>query len=400
MNDTQLRERFDQWAAPLRATPPPPVGVLRRRARRHRARLAAAAGSALALTGLLAGLIVWSQGPAGRGQGPARQAFPAVWGTNAYPVPPGQPYVFVNGSAGGQAELRDAATGAVLKMLRAAGQGEFTSVTATPDDRLFVLAENSAGGQISFAELRISPGGRSGSPAIALTPVLANVTLADGSTVYFMAVNAAGTRLVLNVAAPGGLSSTLTVYDLTTGAVIGSWAEPGASLSTAQFLGADEMVVAWPIAPTTGASGSTVETTELRLVNTASRFRRGTSLPADSRPDRLPGFAGTLSQDGSVGMNTIDGAIGITSRPAGKSADLLEYGALTGRLLWAVPLGPASALRGPDFCGVLWASPDGRDLLTQCGTRQLAITDGRATAVRLPWILPSEQGLGVTPFAW
>jgi hypothetical protein len=35
-------------------------------------------------------------------------------------------------------------------------------------------------------------------------------------------------------------------------------------------------------------------------------------------------------------------------------------------------------------CGILWSDPHGRHLLTQCGTIQASIVDGRSTRIHLP----------------
>jgi len=102
-------------------------------------------------------------------------------------------------------------------------------------------------------------------------------------------------------------------------------------------------------------------------------------------------FDGSFSPDGSVALNSDAG--GLDSTPPGPTADLLETDAVSGRLLWSVPLGPASALQnGSGFCGVLWASANGRDLLTQCGTRQLSIVNGKARVVHLAWLFPGGNG--------
>jgi hypothetical protein len=58
MNDIDLRERFDEWAAPLRATPPPKLAVIRSRARRRVVRIAGAVGAAFAVTAAVTGLVV------------------------------------------------------------------------------------------------------------------------------------------------------------------------------------------------------------------------------------------------------------------------------------------------------------------------------------------------------
>ncbi len=384
MNDTELREKFDQWAAPLRAIPAPDFARLRSQARRRNAGLAGLAACFLAVTGLLAGLIAASVTST-----PA-PSWPAVWGSGSFPAPPGQPYVVVS-TGDGPAVLRNAATGAVLEVLQPGG-GQFLAVTATPGDRLFVLAQASASGQLAFAELRIG--------TQRLVPVLPGAALPDGSQISSMAVNAAGTRLAVAFSTPGGSNAglgTMQVYNLQTGTLIGSWQAQAANLSAPQFLGTgNTLVVDWPTSFTASRILS-----DLRLMDTTAAFPARSSLLADSRSGGARrGTPGTLSQDGSVTMATVNGQAGRASTTGGGSADLLEFDAFSGRLVARIPLGPAAAANGPGFCGVLWASANGRDLLTQCGSRQLAITGGKAVRVRLAWTFQASLSLQTPPFAW
>ncbi len=56
---------------------------------------------------------------------------------------------------------------------------------------------------------------------------------------------------------------------------------------------------------------------------------------------------------------------------SGTAEILQEFSVATGKLLRTITIGSARAQQQePWFCGVLWASADGRHLLTQCGTRQ------------------------------
>jgi hypothetical protein len=395
MNDSQLREQFGQWAAPLLGTPPPDFGGIRRRARRRVALLAAAGGSALAAFGIVAGLLVSNLA----GAVPPVRA--SLWGSGTYPAPSGQPYVVVNTSASGPAELRDVASGAVVSVLHPLGAAvSFTSIAAAPGDRLFVLAQQGAEGQVSFAELRI---GNGSPPTVRLTPVLTHVSLPGGTDPSFMAVSAAGARLALAAVLPDG-TSRLLVYDLRSGSVIGSWQAPdGVLVIPPQFIrGADELAVEWPAASTPHTGVGAAPQLALRLVATATAFPAGSSLLADSvSSPGLHGISGTFSLDGSVSMNTINGALQAGRTPAGANfVRLLEYSSASGKLLHAIPIGPASALQSQYFCGVLWASADGRDLLTQCGTRQQEVVDGKATVVRLPWIFLAQLDPVISPFAW
>jgi hypothetical protein len=98
------------------------------------------------------------------------------------------------------------------------------------------------------------------------------------------------------------------------------------------------------------------------------------------------------------GLRTLtDGSVAVNMVQSGTAEVLQEFSARSGRLLRTVPIGIARAQQySPDFCGVLWASPCGRDLLTQCGTRQQAVADGKATRVKLACTFLAPQTVTVT----
>jgi hypothetical protein len=392
MNDTELREQFHQWAAPLRATPPPDFTTIRRRTRRRVARQATLGSAALAAVGLVAALVVSVQ------SGIATPAQASGWASATYLAPPGQPYVFVNSFGAGPAELRDVATGSVVSVVRPIPPAvSFTAVAAVPNGRMFVLAEQGADGQLSFAELRVGGTSRGSSPTVRLTPILTGADVPASAQPENITVNAAATRLAIDTSLPDG-SNNLIVYDLRDGSVIGSWP----AFATPQFIGnGDKLVVDW-LSGTRRQLASGHVRSSLRAVDTTHAFPAGSSFLADSLPaPGLHGISGGFTQDGSVSTNTVYGALGSVSTTGYSGATrLLEFSASSGRLLHAIPVGPAGALQGQYFCGVLWASPDGRDLLTQCGSRQQAVIDGRVRLVRLPWLFRPELQPGVTPFAW
>jgi hypothetical protein len=407
VNDNELRDRFDQWAAPLRTTEPPPLAGIRGRARRRTARLAAAAGAAVAVVAIAVSLSVTSL-TAGSGLAPARSG---LWGSSTYPAPPGEPYVFVNAAGTSPAELRDAATGAVIKVVRPlAGAVDFTSAAASADDRVFVLAQQDGSSQVSFAELRIDSGGGARPPAVRLVPVLTGASLPAGSQVYFMAVNAAATRLAFESVAGDGTSSILVVYDLSNDRLIGQWPTgTGGVVAPPQFVrGTDELVAQWVVSDTRGSGpgrrGSVYSrhiVLQPRLINTMSAFPAGSSLLADSgRVHGLDATSGVLSADGSVAMATLDGSLDGSANDKNGIVRLAEYSTSSGRLLYRIPVGPASALQSQYFCGVLWASANGRDLLTQCGSRQQEVADGKVTEVKLAWTFAASQSLATVSFAW
>jgi len=159
---------------------------------------------------------------------------------------------------------------------------------------------------------------------------------------------------------PGGAYSD--IYNLQTGTLIGSWPIDisGASF---QFLGDGNNLV---------ASIGTVERGQDRLVDTTTPFRPGSSLLADSRPYGAGGIFGTFTQDGNIGMDFVNHRGRVL---------LVEYSAASGKVLRNIPIGPSSATDGPYCCGVLWASANGHEVWTQCGTRQLVIVGGHATQI-------------------
>ncbi len=395
MQDYDLRDQFEEWARPLRATSAPAVAALRSRVRRRTARIAAASGFALAVVGLVAGLLVAS-GLVGSGTpgGPVVQAQ-----GSAYPAPPGQPYVFVNSSAtfvndpdvaATPAELRNAATGKVVKVLWPVHRGvSFSAAAAAPGDRLFVLAQQDSDGTLSFAEVRIGASGKAGP----LRQVLRDLPEPPGMQVVRMAVNAPATRLSFTTAVPDGLgpSGSLVVYNLQAGTLIGSWPVVTSSGASSQFLGYGNNLVA--------SVGNVARGQDL-LVDTTTAFPPGSSLLADSRPYGVGAFASpcisgdclTFTQDGTMAL--------YQGGPAGVL--LVEVSAASGKVLRKIPIGPSSAANGtgPYFCGVLWASANGHEIWTQCGTRQLVIVGGHATRIRLAWPLPTNTSSGASVFAW
>jgi hypothetical protein len=374
----------------LRATPAPAVAALRSRIRRRTARTAAAIGSALAVVGLVAGLLV-SGGLAGSGK-PGGPASPAQGA--AYPAPPGQPYVFVNSSAtfvnagnvpATPAELRNAATGKVVKVLQPVRRGvSFSAAAVAPGDRMFVLAQQDSDGTLSFAEIRIGASGKPG----ALHQVLPDLPAGPGMQVVSVVVNAPETRLSFITAAsnsygPSGPDGSLVVYNLQTGTLIGSWPVAFDSGANSQFVGYGNNLV---------ASIDSVERGRDLLVDTTTPFPAGSSLLADSRP--YPGGssatfeAGDFTQDGSMAIGAVNN----------RGRLLLVEVSASGKVLRYIPIGSSGAEDGQYFTGVLWASANGHEIWTQCGTRQLVIVGGHATQVRLAWLLPSTSGAG--EFAW
>lgn len=404
MDDQELRDRFEEWAEPLRATPAPAVTALRGRIRRRMARMAAATGSALAVVGLVAGLLVaGGLAKSGKPNGPQN----GQTGSGRYFTPPGQPYVFVNNSSSfanqgnlatkpTPAELRNAATGKVVEVLRPVGRGaSFTTVAVAPDDRLFVLAQQDSDATLSFAEIRISASGKPGPlrlvqqighACVTIGICVPSLSLPAGTVLENMTVNATGTRLAVLAATQNGNSGSLVVYNLQTGALIGRW-PASKGIGSSQFLGSGDELVASVAGVTQGRN---------RLIDTSKRFRRGSSLLADSRPDKAEGYPGYFTQDGNTWLQGSSGQLP-NGQPTG-TVYLQEFSAASNKPLWKIPIGPSSDTNGPYFCGMIWASANGNEVLAQCGRKQLEIVGGHVSKVRLAWLLPTDAGSGT--FAW
>jgi hypothetical protein len=442
MRDAELRERFDEWAAPLRAATPPAFGSIRRRSRARMARFAAATGSAAAVVALA--IVLALTGVVG---GPQQ---PNPWGSGRYPAPPSQPYVYVSFSLGPTAQIRDAATGATLATLRPAGnQAIFGVAAASASDRLFVVAENPAGGTVTFAAIRIvAAGGRA--PSVRMTQV-PHVVLQRGAQITDLVVNPAGTRFALETQSLDG-DVSLSIYNLLSGSLIGRWAAAASQLtSPLAFLPGGNLAVVWQengpivsqskVGPPHGSGGarphrststtspgtsdstspaasltygassgpSRVPVLVNRIINPSVPFRAGSSINADSQPDTaLHRRIGTMTPDANLNLSAAEAPAPTTettpgswaaSQPSGM-ASVAESSTATGALVRWIPLGPASALTPSSYCGVLWTSPDGSDLLTQCGTTQQEVVNGKVTAVRLAWTFPTSSVQSVSPFAW
>lgn len=417
MKDAELRERFDEWAAPLRAAQPPAFGTIRRRSRARIGRLAAAVGSAAVVVALA---IALAAGVVGSPQ----QSSP--WGSGRYPAPPSQPYVYVSFSLGPTAQIRNAATGAVLATLRPPSLSTtFGVAAASSSDRVFVVAENPANDTVTFAAVRLLAAGHDGRPLVRMTQV-PHIVLPAQSQVTDLVVNPAGTRMALESQALNG-NITLLIYNLVTGSLIGRWAAGGTDLTAPlAFLPDGRLAIVWeengPTASQThvktngsAAIGSQTASTsdgptsgpELvnRIINPAVPFRAGSSLNADSQPNwTLHRRIGTLTADGNMTISAAQvlssTTQGTPGAPPSGVTSVAEYSSANGQLVRWIPVGPVSALNAQEYCGVLWASADGRDLLTQCGTRQEEVVDGNVTAVRLAWIFPTSGVSTVSPFAW
>ncbi|HEY0933112.1 MAG TPA: hypothetical protein VGD91_05135, partial [Trebonia sp.] len=112
-------------------------------------------------------------------------------------------------------------------------------------------------------------------------------------------------------------------------------------------------------------------------------------VPASTRAGAFTGPGDPLiTQDGSTVLVTL---------ASGPKSVIASFSVGNGRL--RAVLTPAAA-QSQWYCGILWADPRGRHLLTQCGTAQGSIEDGRYTRVRLPRLIPASEIGYANTFAW
>jgi hypothetical protein len=373
MNDLKLREQFAQWAAPLRAAPAPDLTAIRRRVRRRRARTFAAAGAAACAAAVLVIAMISAGGRTG--SPPRRHAVAPPdydFGHGRYPAPTTAPYIVLNYYGRGYLTVVDAADGRVLGR----EAGPFTDVTPEADGRTFIALAR------SFEQISVRAG------RLSMRTLMRGVTLPRLYQPYGMSVNPEGTLLSVT-AVPNGIiaPSWLYVFNLLTGAVVDKLNE-GSSTVTLQYWPSDTRL-AFSYVNDNGSAGN-----GLRVLDTSTAVAAGSSLIAASalEPHAQRFAQAQLSADGSTAIEV---------GQSGSDAVLKEYSVATGRLAYATTIGTGGALtQSPDVCGVLWASANGADLLTQCGTRQLEVVDGRATPAKLAAVIAQSQVGWADSFAW
>jgi hypothetical protein len=418
MQDDELREQFARWAQPLQAARPPEMSVLRRRVRRRAIRQAAA--SATIALGVAAALIIvlprigqagrprpavpltthtvrpqlQSPQPTPRGEAPSPQT-PQPNPTSVGPSPGGVAPVSLAGSgvppyvlllAGRQPRVLNVATGQVTGQVSPPAGAQLLWAAAAADDRTFAVAAQ-AGQQIRFYLLHLDASGRPGP----LTPL--PVPALHLAQIYGMALTAdAGKLAVAWQNQPAGpVTSHIAVTTLATGATR-SWSSGQGGAGTLSWAGPATLAFNWQDARS--------DRSGIRLLDTATA---GTS-PLDSRL-LIPGSTrtGTLRSP-SLQLITQDGSTVIADMVGGPQLDqvaIARFSARTGQLQAVlVPAAPAS--HNPrNYCGALWASPEGSRLLTQCGATQYLTTASHTAPIASPRLLIPAGPVGwASTFAW
>ena len=388
--DDELRERFAEWAGPLRAAVPPPLAVIQRRRRRRTARRAAAAGGAVAA--VTAGAVLLAGWPAG-----ARRPAPPPSPYLAAPLPAPDagpetaPYFITLDAGNRQPATVSRASGGTLGQVRPPAPGlTLTWVTAAGDDRTFAFAARDQAGQTTFWELRLSAAGQPGRLTRLPVPPL------DGGQVTGLALSADGSQLA--IASSTGTSGTgprLEVASLVT-RTVRAWSAATGQVSMLSWAGDDELAFYWLRADP---------------VTSVPRPGSGVRLLDTTRPPASPLAASRLlvadgvTVHGSAGITgariTPDGrAVLLTLHPAPRHGlfRIARFSAATGQLEQVILSSPGDSL---GYCGVTWTSPSGERLLAQCGIAQTVRSDhGTTRPANQTWSIPGSTTADPTSFAW
>jgi len=373
MRDEELRRQFTDWARPLRAAAPPAVPVLRRRARW---RAAPPAPPRRPPAAAVAGIALVSLPRTGPG---VLVAAPAS--------PPRFAVVLQHASGSQPARVTDMTTGKTAGLVRPpVTASSFEWAAATPGGRTFVLADQSQTRIYRFYRLHLTAGGRTG-------PLrLLRVAPLHFAQIYGMALTADGSKLALawqnDPNAPQ--RSRIQVTTLATGATR-TWTSARGSADTVSWAGTRTLAFDWQDAARPARSG-------IRLLNTAAP---GTS-PLGSRL-LIPGTtrAGRLRLPASPLITTTGVLATLATGPGGAATVIAEFSARTGHLLRT--LTPPATVTGSQavwYCGILYADPAGRHLITQCGNAQGQVTNGKYTPIHLRTHLPAANIGYANSFAW
>ena len=402
MQDEDLREQFSEWATPLRAAVPPPVSVIRRRARRRTGRIAAACLTAVAV--LAAGGVLATREIGGL-QAPGPQVPAASPRPGQLPAPDAgagaAPYYVAVNSDGSSASVWDAATGNDLGTIAApaepSGHGGrystiFTGVAAAGDDQTFVLAATADTNSqkalpVWLFELRLAPDGSPGPLRPLSFPRQQEGTVGHWyQDMSSIALTADGTRLAIATNREShdqNGPADIEVITLATGATR-TWTSTPQAISSLSWAGDSTLAYACDgvcVLDTT-APGDALSQSRLLI-------------PWSTRYHGLQGLQWPMiTPDGSaiyVAMENGPGSLG-----------LVEFSARTGRPLRVViqPQNTDGA-----FCGTLWSDPSGQHLTAACtwGARTGTVDNGRFTPGRdLPPLTPATvtNGAGGDLIGW
>ncbi len=369
MHDEQLREQFARWAQPLVAAPPPALPVLWRRARRRA--VARAAISGLAAVGVVAAIALFGFSRPGH-------STPVV----AAPGAPRYAVALEPSSDGQAASVLDMVTGkAVGEVATPIARSDFEWIAAASDDRTFVLADQSQAFVFRFYLLHLTANGKPG------TLIQMNVPTLHGIQIYGMALTADGSKLAVawqnNPAGP--VTSHISVTTLATG-VTRSWSSAHGAADSVSWAGDRTLAFDWQDSDNQARSG-------VRLLDIAAR---GANLLATRLLIPVGTRTAALTSPGDP-VITQDGSTLFATMAAGTKTAIVSFSADSGKL--QAVLTPATG-QSRWYCGILWADPHGRNVLTQCGTTQASIEGNHHTQIHLPQLISASPVGFANTFAW
>ncbi|MGH3273924.1 MAG: hypothetical protein ACRDNZ_06305 [Streptosporangiaceae bacterium] len=414
MDNQEFREYFIRSITLPQDFRPPAIAVIRRRARRRVARCAAALTAAAAGASAVTGMVLTSlpattrpspgpAGPASRSVPPATTppgtAKPVTAAANPGRYPPGSPYLVLLSTSANTVTVRNMATGMVTGTVTEPDAGyRYTYVAAAPDDdREFILAAQTANLlSTRFYVLRLDAAGHPLPPR--LLPDITEVN--DRSQVYGMAVSNGGTELAVSTiidsdTSPDGKPADLArlwVFTLGPSGGVHGWTHgESGTISSLSFDAVGELGFSWTDGPELPSDG-------LQILGPQS------IQPGPSGPLPFAAQAAVSDLDAAAsGQLTLDGStvLAIGMYDGNGDVNLKVFSTSSGRLRETVPLVPmVDSWQGGHYCGILWSSPTGDEVLTQCGDSQEWVNaKGQATPVHLAIMIPAPAGLSGN-FAW
>jgi len=381
VSDEDLRLRLAAWARPLESAPPPPVEVIRGRARRRVARIAVT-GTSVVVMAAIAVAVVMPALRGGSGPGPRPVAGQTGWrpperlpGPDAGPA--SAPY-FVMFDLSSDPPVPVLYTVSArqptprrIGAIRLPGHGMTpTDVVAAADDRSFLLTANvfRHGSLISrYYELRLSRDGR----PTRLIPLRIGVLARSAGGIGTTALSPDGTELA--IAAQAGSDAMIAVVTLASGRVR-IWVEPGRAqaLGPLSWVGGRLLAFGWR---SRGARGPQIRVLDPAAVGDRLIASSGQLIASAVRFGRFTGLANAPITATSTAVFALMSAPLRPPYGPGSQMAVVQFSARTGRPERVITQSAQNGMGS--FCGVLWADRSGRQVVTSCGYRLGSSSNGR-----------------------
>jgi hypothetical protein len=257
-------------------------------------------------------------------------------------------------------------------------------VAAAASGRLFVLASRPRSGWLRFSVLRIARDGRS----VSLRTVPLARRLHGEPT--GLAVSPDGTRFAVSMwphgTGPG--PSWLWAGRLARPGRGRLWVSRTGTASNPSWAGDRQLSFGWPDPADRTPPGLRIRGLTGGTPGTPASPLAGSRMiaPGTTRA------GGQITADGSAILSVV-----ITDDGR---ARLDELAPGSGRVRRSFPLAGPAPVEARYECAVLWASPSGRTIFTQCGQVQRLITGDRNRRVHLALIVQPAGYAGANTFAW